>query len=153
MSAAELLKKATRRVCEESGETWPDDADAEFDDPNVSRMADAFAELVLTERAAELERDATLMRNRMDMLEKALAEWINKTDWMRKTLKVSELGLHRADVMSARLRAAALAEPAPEPEGSVCARCGGLVFDPVLVQTAPPTVQHLPADDTEGGAI
>lgn len=247
MSAVKLLAQATKLVCEEAGEPWPEGTDAEFDDPNVVRLADAFAELVLTERAAELEREVALMRHRvdlldrMDILDKALAEWINKTEWVRKTLQVPELGMHIADVMSARLKAA-LAEPAvepdgwhlskdglppvgaqvmgghfyvdpwlkdktpvfswglcrvlktthpefkdgkqwqtfgpshndithwcwppappsngntappppAEPEGSVCARCGGLVFDPVLVQPAAPIVQHVPADDTEGGAL
>ena len=52
MNAVELLKQATRRVCEEGGEIWPDDADAEFDDLDVSRFADVFAELVAADANA-----------------------------------------------------------------------------------------------------
>lgn len=55
MSAVELLKQATRRACEEGGESWSDDAEAEFDDPNVARFADVFAALVATDaRAARI---------------------------------------------------------------------------------------------------
>lgn len=51
MSAVKLLAQAIKRICEEAGEPWPEGTDAEFDDPNVVRLADVFAKLVIAEHA------------------------------------------------------------------------------------------------------
>lgn len=32
-----------------------------------------------------------------------LDEWFEKTDWIQKTAKASELGMHRADIMKKRI--------------------------------------------------
>lgn len=41
--------------------------------------------------------------NRIDMLEKALNEWLEKTEWVQKTSHGQHLGMHRADVMKQRI--------------------------------------------------
>lgn len=41
-----------------------------------------------------------------DMQEAALEEWLRKTQWVQETATCKELGLHRADVLKARLQAA-----------------------------------------------
>ena len=159
MSAIELLMRATRRVCEEAGEPWPDDADAEFNDPDVARLADKFAELVLSEHAAELVREAQLMRNRMEMVDKALTEWLDKTEWVQKSAQVHELGKHRADIMRARID-----RLQSECDGLVLAiierlerACGATGMPPLLVRREflpeRPCVVHVQPDDTEGGAL
>lgn len=159
MSAVDLLKQATRRVCEERGDPWPDDADAEFDDPSVARFADVIAELVLAEHTAELEREAALMRARMERLEAALDEWASKTDWAQKSAQVHELGLHRADVLRTRIE-----RLQGERDGIVQAiiqrlesACGQSGMPPNLIRREfmpeRPCVVHVQPDDTEGGAL
>lgn len=61
----DLFRQATRRVCDEVGEPWPEGSDAEFDDPSVARLADVFAGLVL-ENDAELKRIEAYMREHME---------------------------------------------------------------------------------------
>jgi hypothetical protein len=41
--------------------------------------------------------------DRIEMLEKAIAEWIDKTEWMQKSSDWQELGMHRADVLKWRI--------------------------------------------------
>ena len=58
----------------------------------------------LNARIAELER-----------YQVAYAEWIEKTEWVRETAKPKELGMHRADILRARIAEleGKLATPAP----------------------------------------
>ena len=54
-----------------------------------------------TAAAAELRRlDAEDKR-----LNVALDEWMEKTDWVQQTIRPRELGMHRADVLRARIEA------------------------------------------------
>jgi hypothetical protein len=76
MTAVDLLMQATQRVCLEEGEPWPEGSEAEFQDEHVIRMAEVFAELVLDQHAAELEREAALMRARMERLQAERAEMV-----------------------------------------------------------------------------
>lgn len=46
---------------------------------------------------------AAVAADRIEQLEKALAEWLDKTDWVRETGTVQELGMHRADVLKKRI--------------------------------------------------
>ena len=50
------------------------------------------------EAAAELRR--------LHQHEKALNEWLDKTEWVQDTAHFSELGMHRADVMCKRIEQA-----------------------------------------------
>ena len=43
---------------------------------------------------------------------KALEVWLDKTEWVQKTVKPHELGMHRADVLKQRIEES-LAEPEP----------------------------------------
>lgn len=51
--------------------------------------------------AAELLR----LEAKVSSLECASKEWHEKTDWVRNTIKPRELGMHRADVLRARIEA------------------------------------------------
>lgn len=42
---------------------------------------------------------------RLSQHETALAEWLEKTEWVQKTSKPGELGMHRADVLRDRISA------------------------------------------------
>ncbi|WP_313329446.1 hypothetical protein [Comamonas sp.] len=47
---------------------------------------------------------ATELR-RLSKVEAAFSEWIEKTDWVQRTAKPAELGVHRADVLANRIAA------------------------------------------------
>lgn len=51
--------------------------------------------------AAELRR----LHARVRALEFAFGEWSDKTDWVQETAETNELGMHRADVLRARIEA------------------------------------------------
>lgn len=58
------------------------------------------------EMIAELEQENRLLRARNDRLhqcELAFNEWIEKTEWVQQTARTGELGMHRADVLKARI--------------------------------------------------
>lgn len=84
MTPITLLTAATSQVCQERGVPFPPEAQAEFSDPHITRVAEVFAELVLAEHAAELEQENRLMRNRLEMVDRALTEWLDKTEWVQK---------------------------------------------------------------------
>ncbi|WP_182341960.1 hypothetical protein [Comamonas koreensis] len=64
--------------------------DSDFDpDEMLERGYDAIA--------AELRR--------LSKVEAAFKEWIEKTDWVQRTAKPAELGVHRADVLASRIAA------------------------------------------------
>ncbi|MBN9323683.1 MAG: hypothetical protein J0H24_17185 [Delftia acidovorans] len=71
------------------------------------RLADALEDgsyLLSQERnttAAELRR----LDARVTSLEFAFNEWHDKTDWVQETAQALELGMHRADVLRARIEA------------------------------------------------
>lgn len=52
----------------------------------------------ITEAASELRR--------LHQYEKALNEWLDKTEWIQATSRFSEFGMHRADVMRNRIEQA-----------------------------------------------
>lgn len=158
MTPIHLFITATRQVCEENGTPLPSDAEYEFNDPDVTRVADVFAEMVLTERASELEQENRLLRNRVETLDRALTAWIDKTDWVQKSATVHEMGHHRADIIRARM-----ARLQAERDGIALAiverlerACGANGMPPTLVRREflpeRPCVAHLPPDDTEGGS-
>lgn len=72
---------------------------AQIEDAGYDLFADVHPDF---ERAMR-QRDAQLMRNRLDMVGKALDEWQEKTDWVQATVRTHELGMHRADVLRARI--------------------------------------------------
>ncbi len=41
--------------------------------------------------------------DRIEQLEKVLAEWFDKTEWVQKTSDWQELGMHRADALKHRI--------------------------------------------------
>ena len=51
--------------------------------------------------AVEAERDA--LKRRVEALNQALRQWLDKTEWIQETGRGSELGLHRADAVRQRL--------------------------------------------------
>lgn len=55
----------------------------------------------------EAEAAAELLRldTKVQSLEFAAKEWHEKTDWVQNTIKPRELGMHRADVLRARIEA------------------------------------------------
>lgn len=55
----------------------------------------------IDEAAAELRR----LDARVNSLEFAFNEWLDKTDWVQDTGQALELGMHRADVLRARIEA------------------------------------------------
>lgn len=65
MTPITLLTAATSQVCQERGVPFPPEAQAEFSDPHITRVAEVFAELV----RAEQEKEARLMRARMTRLQ------------------------------------------------------------------------------------
>ncbi len=46
---------------------------------------------------------ATEAADRIEQLEKVLAEWFDKTEWVQKTSDWQELGMHRADALKQRI--------------------------------------------------
>lgn len=159
MSAVELLKQATKQACQEFGAPWPDAADEEFSNGQIARVADLFADLVVSQHTAELEREAALMRARMERLEAANQAWSDKTDWVQKTSQWYELGMHRADVLRTRIEHLE-AERTTLVE-AICKRisqaCGPRSSVEMAVRRdflpERPCVVHVAPDDTEGGAI
>lgn len=55
-----------------------------------------------SDRISELESD----NERLKRIEFAWNEWQDKTEWVQKTAKPSELGMHRADVLRLRIERA-----------------------------------------------
>lgn len=43
--------------------------------------------------------------NDLDNHRRAVREWDNKTNWVSRTIKVKELGIHRGDILKARIDA------------------------------------------------
>lgn len=55
----------------------------------------------------KLAREAAAELRRLRQHERALAEWLEKTEWVQQTAQPGELGMHRADVLRKRLEALA----------------------------------------------
>lgn len=49
--------------------------------------------------------DVCYWRTRAKVHKEALDEWLKKTDWVQETAHFSELGVHRADALKARIKA------------------------------------------------
>lgn len=49
------------------------------------------------------ELNAAAELRRLNGVEAAFNEWVEKTDWVQKSAHYSELGMHRADVLKARI--------------------------------------------------
>lgn len=49
--------------------------------------------------------DVCYWRTRAKAYKEALDEWFEKTDWVQETAHFSELGVHRADALKARIKA------------------------------------------------
>lgn len=63
-----------------------------------------FSEVLLEAYArAAVEAATAPLRDRIASLETALHEWLDKTEWVQQTCRPRELGLHRADVLKARI--------------------------------------------------
>lgn len=158
MTPIAILIAATCQVCQERGVKLPNEAMSQFNDPHIIRVSEVFAELVRAEHTAELEQENRLMRNRLEMVDKALTEWLDKTEWVQKSAQVHELGLHRADIIRARMT-----RLQTERDGIALAiverlerACGAKGMPPTLVRREflpeRPCVAHLPSDDTECGS-
>lgn len=65
MTPIAILIAATCQVCQERGVKLPNEAMSQFNDPNIIRVSEVFAELV----RAEQEKEERLMRARMTRLQ------------------------------------------------------------------------------------
>lgn len=65
--------------------------------------------LIQSEFAGDIAHGAAELLRRLDAEDKrlniALDEWMEKTDWVQQTIRPRELGMHRADVLRARIEA------------------------------------------------
>lgn len=73
--------------------------------PEALRLADAVRTHEYHPQYRMYERVASELR-RLHQHEKALQEWLDKTEWVQTTSRFSELGMHRADVMRYRIEQA-----------------------------------------------
>lgn len=74
------------------------------DKPEALRIADVLDKSVLqvcADAAAELRR----LHDENERLRVCFDEWIAKTEWVQETVQPKELGMHRADIMTQRIRA------------------------------------------------
>lgn len=68
-----------------------------------SAVQQAVGRAVTEQLPVIVERDQLKAENeRLQRFETAYEEFIDKTDWVQKTMKESELGMHRADVLRKR---------------------------------------------------
>ena len=71
--------------------------------PEAPLKRHGFADLPSRVKTVVAERDQLKLENvRLRRIEHAFHEFIEKTGWVQKTVKASELGIHRADVLRKR---------------------------------------------------
>lgn len=68
----------------------------------AQRLADEL-ESTWCHESCVTELGAANELRRLDRHEQAHAEWLKKTEWVQKTAKPKELGMHRADVLKKRI--------------------------------------------------
>ena len=77
-------------------------------------MALQALETLMIERGSIYDKAITAIKEALEQQEpnykKALEVWLDKTEWVQKTVKPHELGMHRADVLKQRIEEA-LAQP------------------------------------------
>jgi len=68
-------------------------------------MTDLVQRLRVWAGGSALSKSVTLneVADHIEMLEKAIAEWLDKTEWVQKSSDWQELGMHRADVLKRRI--------------------------------------------------
>lgn len=62
-----------------------------------------LAAVPICDRSIGWQADATAELRRLHQQEVALNTWLDKTSWVQETARPSELGMHRADAMQARM--------------------------------------------------
>ncbi|MBB6578979.1 putative membrane protein [Comamonas odontotermitis] len=72
------------------------------DETEALRLADL---LDINYHEPHVEQAAAAELRRLSVVEATFDEWLAKTEWVQRTAKPSELGLHRADVMANRIAA------------------------------------------------
>ena len=60
-------------------------------------------EALIAYARAAVEAATAPLRDRIASLEAALHEWSDKTEWVQQTCQPGELGMHRADILKARI--------------------------------------------------
>lgn len=71
----------------------------------VKELIDRAAYTALQARVVDLEAEVA----KLERFEIAYKEWSDKTDWVQKSARPKELGMHRADVMAQRIEALEMA--------------------------------------------
>jgi flagellar hook-basal body complex protein FliE len=91
------MNKITRDDTEHGVEyVRADEAEAEIE--SIQDGADAD-KVIIQYHEATIKR----LQAEIDMLNRALNAWHEKTDWMQETAQPLELGMHRADVLKQRI--------------------------------------------------
>jgi hypothetical protein len=73
--------------------------------PEALRLAQEFEDCVKVDAIPSINDivEAAAELRRLHQHELAQIEWLEKTEWVQKSARPSELGKHRADVISARI--------------------------------------------------
>ena len=76
------------------------------------KLALETLETLMIERGSIYDQAITAIKEALAQVEpnykKALEVWLDKTEWVQKTVKPHELGMHRADVLKQRIQEVSL---------------------------------------------
>ena len=82
---------------------WAEVAAWSVSAPDWPTVTQALEEFLGKQTLEEVALELLVESGRLEQIEHAFSEWLEKTEWVQKTVHFSELGMHRADVLRKRI--------------------------------------------------
>lgn len=83
-------------------------------DVQCSTREDAIAVAAAADMLCELHAKVQKLERERNSYKRACDEWTEKTEWVQRTVRPHELGMHRADALADRIARAIVAGPADQ---------------------------------------